>query len=270
MQRCASVRKKGSLDQCPVAPVFGHTLCGRHARCKHPVLWADVHRTRHAGLIRAQALIRGHLVRTRLALAGPGVLCRKELSNDEDLVTMTETAAIDPFEYVGFTENGKTWAFEFSTLFTWALRSDIPVNPYTKVPLSTDTRTRLVRMWSYRLRRRIASREMSFLETCRLLAHIFQDNGFADIGTQSFLDIPRGTWIHFFRGLQQELLTMYPETALVRRRGIILCRRMEHVLHAGTHQAFCECSATSLLRLVLVPRDPYLLCFSILSCFYRC
>jgi hypothetical protein len=269
MQRCASVRKKGSLEQCPVAPVFGHTLCGRHARCKQPVLWIDVHRHRHRHLIRAQALIRGYLVRARLGLAGPGVLRRSGLSNDEDLVTTAETTRIDPFEYFAFTENGKIWAFEFPTLFTWALRSDVPINPYTKVPLSSDTRARLFRIWCFQIRHRKAHVSLTFLETCRLLARIFQDNGFADIGTRSFLDLLKGTWVRFFRVLQQELLTMYPESDLVRRRGIILCRRMEHFIHAGTHQVFCEISATNLLRLLTVPRDPYLLCFSILSCFYR-
>ena len=270
MQRCASVRKKGSLDQCPVSPVFGHTLCGRHARCKRPVLWTEVHKTRHGGLIRAQALVRGHLVRRRLALGGPGVLRRSGLSNDEDLVTMTETSKIAPFEYFGFSENGKTWAFEFPTLFTWALRSDVPINPYTKVALSSETRMRLFRTWCSRIRRRQPHTVLSFPETCRLLARIFQDNGFTDIGAQSFLDVPKGMWIRFFRILQQELLAMYAETDLVRRRGIMMCRRMEHFIHAGTHQVFCEISATNLLRLLTIPRDPYLVCFSVLSCFYRC
>jgi hypothetical protein len=183
---------------------------------------------------------------------------------------MTETSKIDPFEYFGFTENGKTWGFEFLTLFLWALRSNVPINPYTKVALSSDTRVRLFRTWCFRIRHRKAPNVLSSLETCRLLARIFQDNGFMDIGAQSFLDVPKGTWVRFFRILQQELLAMYAETDLVRRRGIMTCRRMEHFIHTGTHQVFCDISATNLLRLLTIPRDPYLLCFSILSCFYRC
>lgn len=269
MERCASVQKKGSLDQCSTRPVYGHTLCGRHARCKHPVLWADVNRNRHAGLIRAQALVRGYLVRNRLALSGPGALSRSTLANDEDLVTMTEMSRIPPFDYFGFTENGKVWGFEFPTLFTWSLRSHTPVNPYTKVPLATDIRKRLFRMWAYRIRHRQAPNVLSFEETCQFLAHIFVNNGFTDVGAQSFLEIPRFSWGRFFRRLQEELLILYSETSSLRRRGSLICRRMEHFLTAGTSRMYCEISATNLLRLMAVPADPYLLCFTVLSCFYR-
>ncbi len=269
MQRCASVRKKGSSDQCLAPPVFGHTLCGRHARCKQPVLWATVHRTRDSKLIRAQALIRGYLVRARLALGGPGVLRRGDLANDEDLATLTETCRIDPEDYFAFEENGKVWAFEFPTIFTWSLRSEVPVNPYTKVPLSTETRTRLVRLWSYHTRHRNPLNVLSFDETCRFLAHIFQNNGFTDIGTLSFQEVPKVAWVRFYRAFQQELLTMYSPESKVHRRGIMMCRRMEHfIIGAGSHM-YCEISATNLLRMLCVPRDPYLVCFSILSCFYR-
>lgn len=269
MQRCASVRKKGSLDPCPVPCLRGHTLCGRHARCKTPVLWVNVHQSRHSGLVRAQALIRGHLVRARLALAGPGVLRRSGLANDEDLATMTETRRIPPFDYVSFEENGKVWAFEFPTLFAWVLRSEVPANPYTKVPLTTETRRRLFQLWVARVRSRQSS-PLAFTESCRFLGHIFQDNGFADIGTTSFADLPKVTWIRFYRVLQQELLTLYPVDNLVRRRGIILCRRMEHFAPITGSSQYCQISTATLLRLLTVPPNPYLVCFSVLSCFYRC
>lgn len=275
MERCASVRKKGSLDQCPTRPVYGHTLCGRHARCKHPVLWADVHRTRHAGLIRAQALVRGFLLRRQLALGGPGVLSRKDLANDDDLATLTETARMCPFDYFGFAENGKTWAFEFPTLFAWVLRTATPVNPYTKVPLSTDVRKRLFRMWAYRVRhRRAPSLTMDARDqlrhTANYLAQIFVDNGFTDIGPQSFLDLPKSTWTQFFWTLQRDLIAMYAETHGLRRRGLTICRRMNFFIPHTTPSQYALIAQENLLRLLTYPRDPYLLCFTILSCFYRC
>lgn len=274
MERCASVRKKGSLDQCPTRPVYGHTLCGRHARCKHPLLWADVHRTRHAGLIRAQALLRGHLLRRQLALGGPGVLKRGALANEEDLYTMTETSRIPPSDYFGFTENGKTWAFEFSTLFAWVLRSAEPVNPYTKVPLTTETRKRLFRMWCYRIRHRraptLATNGPDHLHhTANYLAQIFRDNGFADIGPQSFLELPKSTWTQFFWTLQRELIAMYAETHSLRRRGLTVCRRMNFFIPNTTPSQYALIAQENLLRLLTYPHDPYLLCFTILSCFYR-
>ena len=85
--QCASVRKKGSTDQCTARSLRGLTLCGRHAKCKTITLWADVHKKRGDGMIKTQALVRGWLLRKRLALGGPGVLSRKQTTNDEDLVS---------------------------------------------------------------------------------------------------------------------------------------------------------------------------------------
>lgn len=275
MERCASVRKKGSLDQCPARPVYGHTLCGRHARSKHPMLWADVNRTRHAGLIRAQAVVRGFLLRRQLALGGPGVLKRGDLANEEDLATLSDTRSMSPFDYFGFTENGKTWAFEFPTLFAWVLRTATPVNPYTKVPLATDVRKRLFRMWSYRIRhRRAPSLAMDLRDqlrhTANYLAQVFTDNGFTDIGPQSFLDLPKSTWTQFFWTLQRELIALYDETHVLRRRGLTICRRMNFFIPTTTAFQYAVVAQENLLRLLTYPRDPYLLCFTILSCFYRC
>lgn len=235
------------------------------------MLWADVHRDRHAGLVRAQAWVRGFLVRRQLALGGPGVLRRTDLANPEDLYTMTETSRISPFDYFGFTETGKTWAFEFPTLFMWVLRSADPVNPYTKVPLSTETRKRLFRMWSYRVRHRRAPvlTGDQLRHTANYLAQIFVDNGFLDIGPQSFLELPKATWTQFFWVLQRELIAMYAETHGLRRRGLMICRRMNFFIPNTTPSQYALIAQENLLRLLTYPRDPYLLCFTVLSCFYR-
>ena len=94
-------------------------------------------------MVRAQALVRGWLLRKRLALGGPGVLRRSLVTNDEDLVTCESKETIRPFEYFGFEENGKVWCFSFPSLWKWAVRSHQPVNPYTKVPLDIETRKRM-------------------------------------------------------------------------------------------------------------------------------
>jgi hypothetical protein len=201
-------------------------------------------------------------------------LCRTVLANTEDLHTMTETSRISPFDYFGFTENGKTWAFEFPTLFAWVLRSANPVNPYTKVPLSSDTRKRLFRMWSYRVRHRRApaltmDARDELPHTANYLAQIFADNGFTDIGPQSFLELPKSTWVQFFWMLQRELIAMYAETNRLRRRGLMICRRMNFFVPNTTPSQYALIAQENLLRLLTYPRDPYLMCFTILSCFYR-
>ena len=188
---------------------------------------------------------------------------------------MNEKEKVHPFEYFGFDENGKTWWFEFATLFTWVLRSETPVNPYTKVLLSTDTRKRLFRMWVYRIKHRQSPVLAMTLHEgpghcANYLAQLFADNGFADVHAQSFLELSKPTWARFFRVLQNELMVAYSETNIIRRRGIILCRRMEHFAPVTTPQQFITTSLQTLLRLMTVPRDPYLVCFMVLSCFYRC
>jgi hypothetical protein len=95
----------------------GHTLCGTHARAKNVTLWAEAHKGNTSGLRKAQGLIRGWLVRRRLRYAGPGVLCRKNLANDEDLETCEESSKEHPFDYFAFEENGKVWWFHFPTLW---------------------------------------------------------------------------------------------------------------------------------------------------------
>ena len=143
MPSCASVRKRGSLDQCPLKALTGHTLCGVHARSKAVMLWAVVNQDKVGAATRVQAWIRGILLRRRLRLGGPGVLRRTGLSNDDDLVTCESSDRQYPLDYFAFEENGKVWWFDFGTLWKWAQRSTEPANPYTKVPLSVETRTRL-------------------------------------------------------------------------------------------------------------------------------
>ena len=129
--RCASVRKKGSDIQCPAKPLFGHTLCGRHAKCKNPILWSTTQHENIHHVIKLQSCIRGWLLRKRLALAGPGVLRRKEVSNDEDFNTMNEKEKVHPMDYFGFEEHGKIWWFEVKSIFQWTTMSFNILNPYT-------------------------------------------------------------------------------------------------------------------------------------------
>lgn len=145
--KCASVRKKGSLDQCPANALFGHTLCGSHARAHTTVLWADANASKTACIIKIQAFVRGGLLRKRLRLNGPGVLYRSGLANDEDLVTCEDKERQDPLTYFAFNENGKVWWFDYATLSNWVYRSNIPLNPYTKVPLDIDTKRRMFQIW---------------------------------------------------------------------------------------------------------------------------
>lgn len=276
MNRCASVRKKGSEDQCISRALIGHTLCGRHARMKTPVLWTTVHQQRYVGVARIQACVRGWLVRMRLRLAGPGVLSRTNLANDDDLVTCESKDRQHPMEYFAFVENGKVWWFDFGSLWRWAVRSHEPVNPYTKVPLSTETRRRLRDVWAYHHRHRIAlpDEPPTFGERLRyrwnVLVQIFVDNGFVDVHPNQFLGLNRDEYVTAFTLLHQDLLVVLRESDLQRDRLLRYCRRGIAAAAAREPGNYILQSSYILLLLLTIPKDPYVMVFSVLSALYRC
>lgn len=276
MNRCASVRRKDSLDPCPCYALRGHTLCGRHAKMSTPVLWADVFRPTAPRLVRAQARIRGWLVRNRLALAGPGVLNRKDVTNDEDLVTCVSKDDIHPWSYFAFEENGKVWAFAFSTLWTWTRQSLDPTNPYTKVPLSQDTRRRLREMWAYQQRHTVGLPVESLNPLDRLkqrwnvLAQMFRDNGFVDVHPENFLRFTGSEYHTMFALLQQDLMVVLHDKDPQREKIMRYCRRGLALNPPMPSGQYILQAAYVLMVILSIPKNPYSLVFSVLSAFYRC
>lgn len=241
---------------------------------KSPVLWASLHAT--SPVVRIQALARGFLLRKRLALAGPGVLKRAGLANDEDVFTCESKDRQHPMEYFAFEEGGKTWWFDLSSLWTWMSRSVEPVNPYTKTPLTLDTRKRIRAIWghSYRMRLVLPLGGKTFDEILVLrwnvLSQIFRDNGFLDVHPQSFLRFSRAEYGAMFALLHQDLLVVLPEHDLYRDKILRICRRGMSIRPAVGNEAYILHSGLLLLLMLSVPKDPYVLVFSILSAFFRC
>lgn len=213
---CASVRKKGSSDPCASKALLGHTLCGTHARAKTVTLWADANKGKVLAVQRIQALARGWILRSRLRLAGPGVLHREGLCNEEDLETCESADRQSPMDYIAFTENGKVWWFDFATLWKWAQLSVEPINPYTKVPLSPETTHRLRRMWASRRRHRdlIPPEPSVYQERLRirwtLVCQIFAGNGFGLLDPGLFMTFTKNDYIALFRSLRDTLQASLP------------------------------------------------------------
>ena len=276
MTRCASVQKKGSLQHCEAPALRSHTLCGRHARCKVPVLWRDIHAARGNSLHRFQAIARGWLLRRRLLLAGPGVLKRKELGNDEDLFTCEAKERHNPLEYFSFEENGKVWWFDFASLWQWSTKTHNPTNPYTKIPLSTDTRKRLRSVWSHRLRSNMKLPEESriyperLLNRWNVLSQIFSDYGFEDVHPQHFMGFGKAEYLSAFILMKPDIETVFPASDVFRATALRMCQRGRDRASVYFSDRYILESVSLLLIIVSLHKDPYSMIFTVLSALHRC
>lgn len=270
---CASVRRKGSTDPCTSRSLVGHTLCGVHARCKAVTLWADVNQSKVRAVYRIQAHVRGWLLRRRLALAGPGVLRRRDLANDEDLETCEDASRQSPLDYVAFTENGKTWWFDFATLWKWAQTSVESTNPYTKVPLSADTRYRLRKLWSARKRRGevIPSESPRFEDRLRArwttMCQVFEDCGFGTIQPEIFLRMTRNDYIVMLRMLRDDLSASFVGKSV--RFPLSMIHRCLVSAWSLSTTHFILQSSYALYAMLLHAKQEAPLAFCILAAIYR-
>ena len=275
MVQCASVKKRGSKDPCTSTALIGHTLCGRHARMKDPELWVAFHPT--PPITKVQALFRGWLVRNRLSHAGFGVLSRKGLANDEDIITFNEKERVHPMDYISFEENGKHWWFEFGSLWTWCMRNYTPVNPYTKVPLKAETRKRLRTIWGYKKRNLepVPLESEVFIDRVRhrlnILTQHFADYGFVEVYPEHFIDFTRNDYKTMFILLNRDIETVIPASDPFRQRIAMLCGNRAFAPNVFQKDTiFILNCLNTLLHIITLYRDPYTITFSILSVLYRC
>lgn len=278
--QCVSVRKKGSLDQCSASAIRGLNVCGRHARTKpeNLVLWSTANKSKSQLVVKLQALVRGWLLRRRLKLGGPGVLSRKNLANGEDLETFDSADKVDPFDYFAFEENGKIWWFRFPTIWKWYACTIKPTNPYTKVPLSSDTGKRLRSFWSYVIRRTDveppAERRVlveRIQDRWNILCHMFEENGFGDFNPGMFYRMSPRDYVTFFRLVRDDLPIVFPEKSKTRRICHHCCSRLirQGERSYGLVATYTLQATYGLLRMSMEPKDPYVLCFTFLSALYR-
>lgn len=271
---CASIKKKGSTEQCNCHALPGYMLCGRHAKSKKVVFWKDIYKSQNHSIIRFQAIIRGWLVRKRLSFAGPGVLHRKNLANDEDLETCTESYREHPFTYFAFEENGKIWWFHYVTLWKWCLEKVEPTNPYTKTPLTQDTLFRLRKIWAYTFRRNRQSlppESRVFTERLRgrwnILCQIFNANGFGIVHFDHCINYTRYDFIAMYRMMRDDLNLLFCE------QDRKFCSRViNDVIKVSTfsHPQFILNSVYGMIIMLMCSKEQYALAFNILSAMYRC
>lgn len=277
MQLCASVRRKGSIDPCPISPLKGYSLCKYHARNRDIVLWSVANQDKSVIATKCQAFVRGCLLRKRLGLAGPGVLCRRNLANEEDLETCEDVTREHPMTYFAFEESGKIWWFHFGTLWRWCCRNQDPMNPYTKVPLSADTRRRLRAIWAYNRVHNIDNprEEATPLDEriryrVNIICQLASDNGFGSISPNVFSELDCSRWMTIFKMVRDDIDVTLPKN-MVRVREMTR-RYIEYMFEVGpmlSDTACIEVASRIAFLMVMYPKDPYILIFTFLSAIYR-
>jgi hypothetical protein len=161
-------------------------FCGVHARVKQKNLL-------NPPIEKFQALFKGWLLRNTLKMSGPGVLNAKVRHNEDDLVTCDQ---VHPCDYFAFEEGGKIFWFDVRTIYQWSLQSLDPANPYTKQPLTIETRKRLKSLISRREIFNLPVYHPNFPDKKDrirllwiLLIQILNENLFADIPESYFLEL---------------------------------------------------------------------------------
>jgi hypothetical protein len=276
MNQCAAVKKKGSTEPCKAKALRGHTLCGRHAKMKSPTLWKDAHKKEITDIVKFQAIVRGWYIRKYLKLCGKGVLRRKELVNDEDLMTFEEKDKQHPFDYFSIEENGKVWWFDFSTIYRWSCQSHRPCNPYSKTPMTIEDRKRLFELWGCRQRRRLSLPKESTTHSERLqsrwnlLCQIFENYGFSDLHPNMFANMAKINYYVMLQMVNDDVRVSVSDNSHYKERIMRLTNNaIRSIRDVETHQYIRSC-LTTLLLMLSKPKDPYILVFTILSALHRC
>jgi len=277
MPRCIAFQNKTSDLQCSSHSLFGHSLCGRHSKAKSPKLWVPRESPDTRAARKIQSIVRGWFIRKYLRNCGPGVLHRVDLANEEDVITYEVANRVSPLNYFAFVENGRTWWFDFSSIWHWGTKSLEPHNPYTRVPLSTDTRKRLREMWFLRKARGlpIPDNDESNLERLKTrtntVCQVFVDNGFTEINPEHFARLTKQDYVALFYMIRSDIPTSFSKHNRGGEIALIMCSYMLSPKSLAMSEPLYRLTAVRvLLRIMTAHKDPYVLVFIVLSALFRC
>jgi len=274
---CSSCKNKTSLERCPSQAIKGLLFCGKHAKARVKRLWAEENNgKKNASLI--QKVWRGYFLRKRLKLAGEGVLNRKECHNTEELVTLDDKTKVHPLDYFSFQEADKIWWFDVRSLHHIMKRSIKPDNPYTRQPLSIETRRRLREVCRIRKKLRIenyheAPVPLAFPDVVNekwlTVCQIIEENGFFDMNHLLFSSLNRSQLYVMLNLIKQDLVSFASEHPLGSRRYqyVTWLKSVLTNFEKGRSQRLQASWATSRLLLSILYDCPenYTVCFIIIS-----
>lgn len=281
MITCASCKNKTSKDRCSNKPLRGLIFCGTHVKVKNPRLWKDENNADSSATL-IQKLWRGYSVRNWLTLAGPGVLNRSVCHNEEELVTFDEKKSVSPLDYFAFEEAGKVYWFDVRSLAENGLDKLEPTNPYTRQPLTIDTRRRLRELCV--LRKRFSmdiihdgsltkSKGELILGGWTCICQILGENGFSDMSPMYFTELNRSQLFIFLSILRQDFVAWAAEhtSPLSRRhRYVYWIKKLqkEYAKDISVDQ-YSYIISRILISILNDQSDPYSTCFMIMSALHR-
>ena len=270
---CVSCRTRKTLSRCRKKAIKGLQYCGTHARAKTKRNWTAVNGC-DAKALKIQKVWRGFAIRNRLSKLGPGVFKRSLCHNDEELVTLEPINKLNPFLYFAFEENGKIWAFDIHTLTQILLRDIVPLNPYTRTPLTFETRRRLRKYMQNMIRRRDPLYSAISLKSAtqyhlNQLTQSLHENGFDDFRPEYFsvLTVPQSIVMRSIISVEMRILAS-KQIFSRRHRYVAILNNKQFMPNADRRTCLL-----SILMIILsdiwCPSEEYEFCFIIMSALFR-
>ena len=266
--KCSSCKNSLSTDQCPNSALPSLQFCGKHVKIKEPRIWVTVNNVIPKVVI-IQKTWRGFLIRKQILEAGVGVLKRSLCQNDDELISLEPKERHNPLDYFSFEENGKIWWFSIETLARIVFETMKPVNPYTRQPISIDTRRRLrdiCRLTNVQIRCPTAT--SIWIQVCQIL----EENGFESTNPILFQSLSRSQYTALLVLLRNDLQAIHAEDQknLFYGRVVSTIQNLlkRYTPFSGQTDASLKVAVLFYNCLRRIP-NPYSLCFAIMSAYTR-
>jgi hypothetical protein len=259
----------------------GMLFCGKHAKTKIKRLWAEVNNGNQKAII-IQKLWKGYFLRHRLKLAGEGVLNRKNCHNTEELVTLDDKTKVHPINYFSFREADKLYWFDVRSMYHILKRSAKPENPYTRQPLTIETRRRLRDIC--RIRKKLGLENYHdpplphhFAELINekwlTVCQIIEENGFFDMNHLMFSSLNRSQMYVLLNFIRLDMVAFATEHSIRSKRYQYLqwlrtC--LTNFEKNRTNRLQCSWATSKVLLSILYDcPENYPVCFIIVSAMCR-
>lgn len=275
---CASCKNLKSDSRCTAKALNGLIFCGKHAKAKNVRLWTQVHNIPEK-VVKIQKVWRGYLIRNWIKECGIGCLKRSLCHNDEELVTLELKEKQHPLDYFSFEDNGKIWWFDIRSIVKILETSLEPQNPYTRVPLTLETRRRL-RELCYRRKtfkfdiHHADNKKLTQFEYVDyiwlLVAQVLEENGFPNIHPELLSSMSIHQHILLLSLFLNEMKILACEHTKIgsrRHKYVVWIRRILNNLYESDHPDIDV--ARLFFTIFRDSKNPFPYCFIFASALYK-